>query len=61
MPELFCNVEFKFTQLISQRRTVASEILILKIEMLLEFQNKANTEIIDFYLMHFGFALDRQI
>ena len=36
----------------------SSEILILKIEILLEFQNKSNGEIIGFYLVHFGFALE---
>ena len=35
-----------------------SEILIIKREMLLEFQNKANVEIILFELMHLGFPLD---
>ena len=36
----------------------SSEILILKIEMLLKFQNNRNGEIIGFQLMHFGFALE---
>ena len=36
----------------------SSEILVLKIEMLLEFQNKRNGEIIGFSLMYFGFALE---
>ena len=36
----------------------SSEILILKIEMLLEFQNKRNSEIIGFLLMQFGFTLE---
>ena len=35
-----------------------TEILIIKREMLLEFQNKANVEIILFELMHLGFPLD---
>ena len=35
-----------------------SEILIIKREMLLEFQNKTNVEIILFELMHLGFPLD---
>ena len=35
-----------------------SEILILKIEILLEFQNKRNGKIIVLQLMHFGFALE---
>ena len=34
-----------------------SEILIIKREMLLEFQNKTNVEIILFELMHLGFPL----
>ena len=36
----------------------SSEILILKIQMLLEFQNKTNSELIGLQLMHFGFALE---
>ena len=36
----------------------SSDILIRKIEMVLEFQNKTNIEIIGFQLMHFGFALE---
>ena len=36
----------------------SSVILILKIEMLLKFQNKRNSEIIGFYLIHFEFALE---
>ena len=36
----------------------SSDILIRKIEMLLEFQNKTNIEIIGFQLMPFGFALE---
>ena len=39
----FCNLEFDFTT-----QNQASEILILKIKMLLEFQNKRNSEIIGF-------------
>ena len=35
-----------------------SEIVILKIEMILAFQNKMNVEIIGFEVTHFGFALD---
>ena len=34
-----------------------SETLIIKREMLLEFQNKTNVEIILFELMHLGFPL----
>ena len=40
LPYLFCNV--------SQHRTFTSEILSLKIEMLLEFENKTNVEITGF-------------
>ena len=54
LPHLFCNVEFEFSWFHSTKQS--SEILILEIEMLLEFQNKAN--IYGFYLMHFGFALE---
>ena len=36
----------------------SSEILTLKIEMLLESQNNRNGEIIGLQLMHFGFALE---
>ena len=36
----------------------SSEILILKIEMLLEFQNKTNIKLFGSTLIHFGFALD---
>ena len=48
LPHLFRNVKFEFSSFISQHQTVTSEILILKIEMLLEFQNKANVEITGF-------------
>ena len=58
LPHLFRNVEFESSSFISQHQTVTSEVLILKIEMLLEFQNKAKIEITGFQLMHFGFALD---
>ena len=39
----------------------SSEILILKIEMLLEFQDKKDIEIIGFHIMHFRLALICQI
>ena len=38
LPHLFCNVEFEFTWFLSTKQS--SEILILKIKMLLEFQNR---------------------
>ena len=56
LPHLFCNVEFQFSSFHNTEQS-SEEILILKIEMLLEFQNKTNIEIIGFKLMHFGFAL----
>ena len=42
LPHLFCNAEFEFSWFHSTK--VSSEILILEIEMLLEFQNKTNIE-----------------
>ena len=51
----FCNVEFEFSWFRNTKHS--SEFLIVKIKMLLEFQNKATIEIIRFYLMHFEFAL----
>ena len=45
LPHMYCNVEYELIQLILQRW---SETLILKREMLLEFQNKINFEIIGF-------------
>ena len=49
LPHLFCNVEFELIQLLSQHNTEqSSEILILKIQMLLEFETKTNFEIIAF-------------
>ena len=42
LPDLFCNVEFEFSRFRSTKQS--SEILILKIEMLLKFQNKTNIE-----------------
>ena len=41
LPQLLCNVEFELIQLILQHRIVVRE-------MLLEFQNKTNIEIIGF-------------
>ena len=55
LPHLFCNVEFEFSWFHNTEQP--SEILILKIEMLLEFQKKMNIETIGFKLMHFWFAL----
>ena len=46
LPRLFCNVEFEFSWFHNTEQS--SEILILKKEMLLEFQNKTNIEIIGF-------------
>ena len=54
LPHQFCNFEFNWFHNTEQ----SSEIWILKIKMLFEFQNKTNVEIIEFYLMHFGFSLD---
>ena len=36
----------------------SSEILIMKTEMLLEFQNETHFEIIGLYLMYIGLAID---
>ena len=55
LPHLFCNVEFEFSWFHNTEQP--SEILILKINMQLQFQNKTNIEIIGFKLMHSGFAL----
>ena len=44
LPHLFCNVDFEFTWFYNTKQS--SEIWILKIEMLLESQNKTNTEIL---------------
>ena len=46
LPHLFHRVEFEFSWFHNTEQS--SEILILKIEMLLEFQNKTNIEIIGF-------------
>ena len=49
LPRLFCNVEFEFNLFHNTKQS--SEILILKIEKLLEFQSKTNIEITWFLLM----------
>ena len=49
LPRLFCNVEFEFNLFHNTKQS--SEILILKIEKLLEFQSKTNIEITGFLLM----------
>ena len=46
LPHFFCNVEFKCSWFNNTEQS--SEILSLEIEMLLEFQNKTNIEIIGF-------------
>ena len=46
LPHLFCNVEFEFRWFYNTEQS--SGILILKIEMVLEFQNKTNIEITRF-------------
>ena len=46
LPHLFRNVKFEFNWFHNMEQS--SEILILKIEVLLEFQNKTNVEIIMF-------------
>ena len=45
LPHMFRNVEFEFSWF---HNTKQSEILIHRIEMLLEFQSKTNIEIIGF-------------
>ena len=44
LPHLFCNIEFEFCWFRNTKQS--SEVLILKIEMLLEFQNEMNIIII---------------
>ena len=44
LPHLFCNAEFELHWFRNSKQS--SEILILEIEMLLEFQNKMNIEMI---------------
>ena len=56
LPYPFCNVEFEFNCFHSTQQS--SQILILKIEMPPEFQNKTNDKITGFSLMHSGFTLD---
>ena len=46
LSHLFCNVEFEFSWFHNTKQS--SEILILKIEILLEFSSKTNIEIIGF-------------
>ena len=46
LPHLFCNVQFESADFTTPNQS--SEIVILKIEMLLEVQNKANSEFIEF-------------
>ena len=46
LPHLFCNVKFEFSWFHNTKQS--SEILIHRIEMLLEFQSKTNIEIIGF-------------
>ena len=41
-----------------QKTEQSSKILVLNMEMLLEFQNKTNLEIIGLKIMYFGFALN---
>ena len=48
LPHPFPNIEVEFSSFILQHQTVTTEILILKIEMLFEFQNKTNAEITGF-------------
>ena len=56
LPHRFCKVEFEFSWFHNTEQS-SEEILFLKREMLLEFQNKTNIKIIGFKLMHFGFRL----
>ena len=46
LPQLFYNAEFEFSWFYNTKQS--SDILILKIEMLLEFQSTTNIEIIGF-------------
>ena len=48
LPQLFCNVEFKFSLMNITKHF--SGTLILKIKMLLEFKNNTSIEIIGFVL-----------
>ena len=56
LPHRFCKVEFEFSWFHNTEQS-SEEILFLKREMLLEFQNKTNIKIAGFKLMHFGFGL----
>ena len=40
LPHLFCNIEFEFSWFYNTQQS--SEMLILEIEMLLEFQDQTN-------------------
>ena len=53
LSHLFCSVKFEFSWFHNTKQS--SEILILKIEMLLEFQSKTNHWVL---IDDFGFALD---
>ena len=52
---LFCNVILEFSFFHNTEHS--SDILLLKIEILLAFQNMANIDFLRFKLMQFGFAL----
>ena len=56
LPDLSCIDEFEFSWFSNSKQL--SDISILKIEMLFEFQNKTNIEIIAFWLILFGFPID---
>ena len=56
LPHRFWKVEFEFNWFHNTEQS-SEEILFLKRDMLLEFQNKTNIKIIGFKLMHFGFGL----
>ena len=56
LPDFYCNMNLNSGYFTAQNQS--SIVLILKIEMLLLFQNKRDSEIIRFSLMHFGFALE---
>ena len=46
LPHLSCNVKFEFRWFYNTKQS--SEVLILKIEMLLEFQNEMNITIVGY-------------
>ena len=56
LPDFYCNMNLNSGYFTAPNQS--SIVLILKIGMLLLFQNKRNSEIIRFSLMHFGFALE---